>query len=109
MAARPRRLPVFEPLPNGRRLLRTCQPCPAAVSPWKYGKDAGIELAAKQAGDPRMPPIRVDDLHKEWLKDPEYRRGYDALEDEFALISALIGARARGPLPWGGQAAIRVA
>ncbi len=42
--------------------------------------------------------IPVSELHRKWMKDPEYAREYDALEDEFALAAALIGARARADL-----------
>lgn len=35
---------------------------------------------------------RIDELHTGWLKDPAYRKEYDALEGEFAV--ALIRARA---------------
>ena len=35
----------------------------------------------------------VRDLHMEWMKDPEYRREYEALEEEFSLMRALIEAR----------------
>ena len=35
----------------------------------------------------------VDELAKEWMKDPKFRDEYDALEDEFALAGALIDAR----------------
>jgi ribosome-binding protein aMBF1 (putative translation factor) len=42
--------------------------------------------------------IRADDLHKNWLKDPEYRREYEALDQEFSLAAALIQARARAGL-----------
>lgn len=45
-----------------------------------------------------MSRIRVDDLHKGWLKDPEYRRAYDAIEKEFSLVAALIEARTRAGL-----------
>lgn len=31
---------------------------------------------------------KISTLHKKWMKDPEYRREYEALEEEFALISA---------------------
>jgi transcriptional regulator with XRE-family HTH domain len=41
---------------------------------------------------------RIRDLHKKWMKDPEYRREYENLEEEFALASALIEARARAGL-----------
>jgi transcriptional regulator with XRE-family HTH domain len=36
----------------------------------------------------------IRDLHTEWMKDPAYRREYEALEGEFALAAALIRARA---------------
>jgi ribosome-binding protein aMBF1 (putative translation factor) len=45
-----------------------------------------------------MARIRVDDLRKDWMKDPKYRREYDALEEEFSLAAALIEARARAGL-----------
>ncbi len=45
-----------------------------------------------------MTRIRVDDLHKNWIKDPKYRREYEALEKEFSLVSALIEARTRAGL-----------
>lgn len=34
-----------------------------------------------------------EDLKKELLSDPEVKKEYDALEDEFALIESLISAR----------------
>ena len=37
--------------------------------------------------------LKVSDLAKEWLKDPELKAEYDALEDEFTLATALIKAR----------------
>jgi AraC-like DNA-binding protein len=41
----------------------------------------------------------VDDLHARWMRDdPEYRAAHAASEDEFALASALIGARAHARL-----------
>jgi len=42
-----------------------------------------------------MSRTRVDDLHKEWMKDPKYRREYQALEEEFSLTAAMIEARSR--------------
>jgi transcriptional regulator with XRE-family HTH domain len=41
---------------------------------------------------------RIADLHKKWMKDPEYRREYEGLEEEFALASAIIEARSRAGL-----------
>ncbi|MEJ0062621.1 MAG: helix-turn-helix transcriptional regulator [Alphaproteobacteria bacterium] len=41
----------------------------------------------------------LDDLHKEWLKKRRgYKAAYDALEEEFSIISALIQARERAGL-----------
>lgn len=37
--------------------------------------------------------IPVEEAFEEWRKDPEYVAAYDALEEEFALASALIKAR----------------
>ena len=37
--------------------------------------------------------IPVAESFAEWRKDPEYVAAYDALEEEFALANALIGAR----------------
>ena len=42
--------------------------------------------------------IPLSEVSKEWFKDPEFVREYDALEEEFALASAVIGARARAGL-----------
>lgn len=36
---------------------------------------------------------RVRDLHKEWMKDPEYAEEYKKLEPEFALARTFIKAR----------------
>ena len=37
---------------------------------------------------------RITDLHKEWMKEKEYREAHAALEPEFALARAVIRARA---------------
>lgn len=42
--------------------------------------------------------LLVAEAAKEWLKDPEFRAAYDALEEEFALARALIRARADADL-----------
>jgi transcriptional regulator with XRE-family HTH domain len=42
--------------------------------------------------------IKISDLHKKWMKDPAYRKEYDALEEEFALILAVAKARRRAGL-----------
>jgi len=40
----------------------------------------------------------IKDLHKKWMKAASYRREYDALEEEFALASAMIAARSAAGL-----------
>ena len=45
-----------------------------------------------------MKRTTVDDLHKHWMKNPDYRREYTALEEEFSLTAALIDARSRAGL-----------
>jgi ribosome-binding protein aMBF1 (putative translation factor) len=37
--------------------------------------------------------IPVEEVAQEWAKEPGFQAAYDALEDEFALASALIKAR----------------
>lgn len=41
---------------------------------------------------------RITDLHKRWVKDPAYRKEYEALEEEFALAQAIAKARNRSGL-----------
>jgi|CZKU01.1.fsa_nt_gi transcriptional regulator with XRE-family HTH domain len=43
-------------------------------------------------------PIPLKKVAKRWMKDPGFKEGYDALEDEFALASQLIEARSRAGL-----------
>lgn len=42
--------------------------------------------------------IPVEEAFADWRKDPEFVKEYEALEDEFALASALIDARANANL-----------
>lgn len=35
----------------------------------------------------------LDELHQEWMRDPEYCREYEKLEPEFQIARALIDAR----------------
>ncbi|MBX2866578.1 helix-turn-helix domain-containing protein [Candidatus Kaiserbacteria bacterium] len=37
--------------------------------------------------------IPLEQLEKKWFKDPEFKREYDALEPEFALIKSIIDKR----------------
>ena len=41
---------------------------------------------------------RLKDLHRKWMKDPGYRKEYDALEGEFALAAEVAKARSRAGL-----------
>jgi len=38
---------------------------------------------------------RIKDLHKKWMKNPEYRKAYNALKEEFALAAEVAKARGR--------------
>lgn len=42
--------------------------------------------------------IDARELHRRWMEDPEYRREYNALEGEFAILEACIQARSRAGL-----------
>lgn len=41
---------------------------------------------------------KISELHNKWLKNADYSAAYEALEDEFALASAVIEARSRAGL-----------
>src|SRR6266536_1115043 len=41
---------------------------------------------------------RITDLHKKWLKEPKYKKAYEALEEEFVLASAVMDVRNRAGL-----------
>jgi ribosome-binding protein aMBF1 (putative translation factor) len=42
--------------------------------------------------------IPLEEVVAEWMRDAKFREAYDALEEEFALASALIHARAEAAL-----------
>jgi transcriptional regulator with XRE-family HTH domain len=42
--------------------------------------------------------MRLSTLHKKLMKDPAYRKAYNALEEEFALIAEVAKARHRSGL-----------
>src|ERR1035437_943172 len=36
---------------------------------------------------------RISDMHKKWMKEPKYRKAYEALDEEFVLASAVMDVR----------------
>ena len=41
---------------------------------------------------------RISDMHKKWMKEPKYKKAYEALEEEFVLASAVTDVRSRAGL-----------
>lgn len=41
---------------------------------------------------------KINELHNKWMKNAGYSAAYEALEDEFALASAVIETRSRAGL-----------
>ena len=41
---------------------------------------------------------RISEMHKKWLEEPEYKKAYDALEEEFVLAGAVMDVRNRAGL-----------
>jgi len=41
---------------------------------------------------------RISEMHKKWLKEPKYKKAYDALEEEFVLAGAVMDVRNRAGL-----------
>ncbi len=64
------------------------------------------EKGLERVGEPHVKHLegrdgamaRITDLHKEWLKEPKYKKAYDALEEEFVLASAVMDVRNRAGL-----------
>ena len=51
------------------------------------------------SGSPRkVRLIPAERVFAKWRKDPAYQAAYDALEEEFALVSSVIEARTRAKL-----------
>ena len=44
---------------------------------------------------------RISDMHKKWMKEPKYKKAYDALEEEFVLAGAVMDVRNRAGLTRG--------
>jgi hypothetical protein len=53
---------------------------------------SGSDLAA-----PNGMVRQISDLHRKWMKNPAYRKEYEALEEEFALIAEIAKARRLEP------------
>jgi len=43
--------------------------------------------------DTRQKYFSAEELHRKWMKDPEYRREYEKLEPEFQIARQIIAAR----------------
>lgn len=41
---------------------------------------------------------KVDQLHQQWLEEPEYKTAYEGMALEFQIASAIIAARTRAGL-----------
>ncbi len=55
------------------------------------------KVARSQRGTQRK-FIPVEEAFARWQKSPSYRKAYEALEEEFSLVSAIIEARTRSGL-----------
>ncbi len=62
---------------------------------WVFSGDTYSHRATEEAGDAMTRP---KDLKKRLMEDPEFREEYARADDEFALIEALVCARAAAKL-----------
>ncbi len=62
---------------------------------WVFSGDTYSHRATEEAGDTMTRP---KDLKKRLMEDPEFREEYARADDEFALIEALVRARAAAKL-----------
>lgn len=45
-----------------------------------------------------MTRTKISDMHTKWMEKPSYKAQYDALEEEFAIMQALLSARTKADL-----------
>lgn len=56
-------------------------------------------MAPRKSSEPAEAKlIPAEEVFAEWHKDPAYREAYDALDEEFAIVEALMKARAHRAL-----------
>ena len=60
---------------------------------WVESQPSPSQSRANEVG-----AMKLSALHKKFMKDPQYRKEYDALEAEFALMAEVINARQRSGL-----------
>ena len=56
----------------------------------KY-KKSKYNISNKEVG--KYKPVSFSDVKKEWLKNPKFKKAYDELEPEYAIIRAILKKR----------------
>jgi ribosome-binding protein aMBF1 (putative translation factor) len=62
------------------------------------GDSPGLVPREIDSNDGGIAMARISDMHKKWMKEPKYRKAYEALEEEFVLASAVMDVRNRAGL-----------
>jgi len=62
-----------------------------------YKKDVDARDKRGHDGHGARMMMKIKDLHRKWMKDLDYRKEYEALEEEFALAAEVVKARRRAP------------
>lgn len=57
----------------------------------KKHKKSKYNISDEEVG--KYEPISFSDVKKEWLKDPKFKKSYDDLEPEYAIIQAVLKKR----------------
>lgn len=61
----------------------------------KY-KKSKYNISDEEVG--KYNPISFSDVKKEWLKDPKFKKAYDDLEPEYAIIRAVLQKRIKSKM-----------
>jgi hypothetical protein len=76
-------LPYLGTLANARNAEEST-PCTLSrkIKPDSHGSSPGMTPSMRRGS-----MTKIETLRKKWMKDPAFRKEYDALEEEFALIA----------------------
>ena len=62
----------------------------------KKSKKLKCNISDEEVGE--YEPVLFSDVKKEWLKNPKFKKAYDDLEPEYAIIRAVLRKRIEGKM-----------
>src|ERR1700682_5004552 len=77
-------------------LMRRSRLCPKTCGRGWGASRSSSRIRACNDGNVAM--ARITEMHKKWMKEPKYKKAYEALEEEFVLAGAVMDVRNRAGL-----------